>query len=53
MRLAGHSDFRTTHKYYLAVNDNLKERGREVTVKGLCKKLVQIGATGVFASNQG
>ena len=53
MRLAGHSDFRTTHKYYLAVADNLKERGREVTARGLCKKLVQIGATGVFASKQG
>ena len=53
MRLAGHSDFRTTHKYYLAVNDNLKERGREVTARGLCKKLVQIGATGVLVSKQG
>jgi len=48
MRLAGHSDFRTTHKYYLAVNDNLKERAREATDRGLCKKLVQIGAKGTF-----
>ena len=53
MRLAGHSDFRTTHKYYLAVADNLKERGREVIARGLCKKLVQIGATGVLVSKQG
>jgi integrase len=50
MRLAGHSDFRTTHKYYLAVADNLKERAREVTARGLCQKLVQIGATGCLAS---
>jgi len=44
MKLAGHSDFRTTHKYYLAVVDNLKDRAREVIDRGLCKKLVQIGA---------
>jgi hypothetical protein len=49
MKLTGHSDFRTTHKYYLAVADGLKERAREVTARGLCKKLVQIGATGVLA----
>jgi hypothetical protein len=48
----GHSDFRTTHKYYLAVADNLKDRAREVTARGLCKKLVQIGATDVWASKQ-
>jgi hypothetical protein len=53
MRLAGHSDFRTTHKYYLAVADDLKERAREVTVRGLCKKLVQIGARSVLAFKQG
>jgi integrase len=52
MRLAGHSDFRTTHKYYLAVADSLKDRTREVTARGLCRKFVQIGARGVLASKQ-
>ena len=40
MRSAGHSDFRKTHKYYLAVVDYLKERCREVNYRGLCEKPV-------------
>jgi hypothetical protein len=49
MKLAGHSDFKTTHKYYLAVTDDLIERAREANDRGLCKKMVQIGANGVLA----
>ena len=41
MVLAGHSDFRTTHKFYLAVAHNLKERVRQANARGLCQKLVQ------------
>jgi len=48
MRLAGHADFKTTHKFYLAVADDLKDRAREVTARGLCQKLVQIGATAIL-----
>lgn len=32
MRLAGHADFRTTHKFYLAVVDDLKGRVRRANV---------------------
>ena len=47
MKLAGHADFRTTHKFYLAVADDLNDRARRAATKGLCQKLVQIGATGI------
>jgi len=50
MRLAGHSDFSTTHKFYLDVADDLRGRARQAAARGLCQKLVQIGATGVLTA---
>jgi integrase len=44
MVLAGHSSFATTHKFYLAVADDLVDRARVATARGLRQKLVQIGA---------
>jgi len=44
MHLAGHANFATTHRYYLKVKDDLVHRARQVTARGLCQKLVQIGA---------
>ncbi len=44
MKLAGHPDFKTTHKFCLAVADDLKDRARWANAPGLCRKLVQIGA---------
>jgi hypothetical protein len=44
MTLAGHSNFATTHKFYLAVADDLVERARKATATGLRQKLMQIGA---------
>lgn len=44
MKLAGHADFKTTHKYYLAVRDDLVDRARLATARGLCRKLVHFGA---------
>ena len=41
MRLAGHANFATTHKYYLRVRDDLVDRAREATDRGLCQKLLQ------------
>jgi hypothetical protein len=38
MRLAGHSDFTTTHKFYLTVADGLVDRAR-VAVPRACVKL--------------
>jgi len=43
MRLAGHSDFATTHKFYLAVADDLVDRARVATAQGLRQKLVRFG----------
>jgi len=51
MTLAGHADFKTTHKFYLAIADDLKERARRATARGLCQKLVQIGARRDIAEN--
>lgn len=35
MRLAGHSDFATTHKFYLAVADGLVDRARQATSQAI------------------
>ena len=48
MTLAGHSSFATTHKFYLAVADDLVDRARIATAQGLCQKMVQNGAGGIF-----
>jgi len=42
MTLAGHSNFSTTHSFYLAVNQDLIDRARQVTADGVCKNLAQI-----------
>jgi hypothetical protein len=44
MVLAGHSSFATTHKFYLAVADDLVHRARVATAQGLRQKLVHFGA---------
>jgi len=43
MTLAGHSSFVTTHKFYLAVADDLIHRARTATTQGLRQKLVHFG----------
>ena len=43
MKLAGHADFKTTHKFYLKVADDLVDQAREATASGLCQKLVELG----------
>jgi len=44
MRLAGHSDFATTHKFYLTVADGLVDGARVAVAKGLRQIMVQSGA---------
>ena len=39
MKLAGHADFKTTHKFYLAVADDLIDRAREASGAGVCQNL--------------
>jgi len=41
MKLAGHADFETTHKFYLRVRDDLVHRARQATARGLCQNLLQ------------
>lgn len=50
MKLAGHADFKTTHKYYLRVHDDLVDRARQATARGLCKNLLQNCCNGNFGS---
>ena len=50
MRLAGHADFKTTHRYYLRVRDDLVDRAREATARGLCQNLLQNCCSSVFRS---
>ena len=38
----GHSSFATTHKFYLAIADDLVHRARVATVQGLRQKVVQM-----------
>jgi hypothetical protein len=52
MTLAGHSNFATTHKFYLAVADDLVCRARGATALGLRQKMVQIGADGPFGPEE-
>jgi len=49
MKLAGHADFKTTHKYYLRVHDDLVDRARQATARGLCKNLLQNCCSGDFS----
>ena len=48
MILAGHSSFTTTHKFYLAVANDLIHRARAATAQGLCKKLGRFGTRDFF-----
>jgi len=48
MRLAGHANFATTHRYYLRVRDDLVDRAREATARGLCQNLLQNCCGGDF-----
>jgi integrase len=41
MKLAGHSDFATTHRFYLAVADDLVARAREATTHQVSPRLLE------------
>ncbi len=42
MTLAGHSNFSTTHSFYLAVNHDLVDRARPVASQSVCQNLAQM-----------
>ncbi|MFC1762694.1 tyrosine-type recombinase/integrase [Planctomycetota bacterium] len=52
MTLAGHSSFATTHKFYLAVADDLVQRARAATAQSLCQMLVRFGTRRDMGSNE-
>ena len=41
MRLAGHADFKTTHKYYLKARDDLLPRARQASTRALSRSLAR------------
>lgn len=41
MKLAGHSKFETTYKFYLQVKDGLLDRARKATTRGVSPELLQ------------
>ena len=47
MVLAGHSNFATTHEFYLAVADDLVDRARKASSKSIDSKLLQICCSNV------
>jgi len=49
MRLAGHASFETTHRFYLAVADDLVDRARAATDAGLGQKLRRICGAPTFS----
>lgn len=49
MTLAGHSTFETTHRFYLAVADDLVDRARLATPQGLCQRLARSGARPILS----
>jgi len=51
MRLAGHASFETTHKFYLAVADDLVDRARAAADAGLGQKLRRICGARTFSGN--
>ena len=50
MRLAGHASFETTHKFYLAVADDLVDRARAAATAGLGQNLARIWRAPAFSS---
>ena len=48
MVLAGHSNFATTHEFYLAVADDLVDRARVASAQSFSKKLLQICCSSDF-----
>ena len=41
MKLAGHADFKTTHKYYLKARDGLVDRARQASARVLSRNLAR------------
>ena len=51
MRLAGHSSFETTHRFYLAVQPDLYERARQANAVSIGESLARIWHTSCFCGD--
>ena len=49
MRLAGHADFKTTHRFYLHISDTAINRARQASSRSIGKKLLRICCAPDFA----
>ena len=49
VNLAGHADFKTAHKFYLCVQDDLIHHARKATESGLFRNLLQKCCNGLLA----
>jgi len=52
MRLAGHADFKTTHRYYLKVRDGLVDRARQASARVLRRNLARAWRAPLFSPAQ-
>ena len=52
MKLAGHADFKTTHKFYLRVRDDLVHRARQASSRALSRNLARTWHAPLFSPAQ-
>jgi len=52
MKLAGHADFKTTHRFYLRVRDDLLDRARQASGRALSRNLARAWRAPLFSPTQ-
>lgn len=52
VKLAGHADFKTTHKFYLHVRDDLMDRARQASSRALSRNLARTWHAPQFSPTQ-
>ncbi|MBN1505645.1 MAG: tyrosine-type recombinase/integrase [Sedimentisphaerales bacterium] len=52
MKLAGHADFKTTHRFYLRVRDDLMDRARQASSRALSRNLARSWRAPLFSPTQ-
>jgi hypothetical protein len=52
MKLAGHADFKTTHKYYLRLRDDSVDRARQASSRALSRNLARTWRAPLFSPTQ-
>jgi len=52
MKLAGHADFKTTHKFYLRLRDDSVDRARQASGRALGRNLARTWRAPLFSPTQ-